>query len=43
MALFNSPEEIHEPVDPEEEKRLVRKIDVMILPYLAVCYAFFYM
>lgn len=24
------------------ERRLVRKIDFMILPYLAVCYAFFY-
>lgn len=42
MALFNSPDEVHEPVDPAEEKRIVRKIDFMILPYLAVCYAFFY-
>ncbi|KAI3317743.1 putative MFS allantoate transporter [Xylariaceae sp. AK1471] len=42
MALFDSPEQIHEPVDPDEERRLVRKIDLMILPYLAVCYAFFY-
>ncbi|KXT05015.1 hypothetical protein AC578_10337 [Pseudocercospora eumusae] len=42
MALFNSPSELHEPIDPEEEKKLVRKIDLMILPYLAVCYAFFY-
>lgn len=42
MALFHSPTEIHEPIDPVEEKRLVRKIDFMILPYLAVCYAFFY-
>ncbi|KAF4534204.1 MFS transporter [Lasiodiplodia theobromae] len=41
-ALFSEPGEIHEPYDPEEEKRLVRKIDYMILPYLAVCYAFFY-
>ncbi|KAL0257033.1 hypothetical protein SLS55_007843 [Diplodia seriata] len=41
-ALFREPGEIHEPRDPEEEKRLVRKIDYMILPYLAVCYAFFY-
>lgn len=40
MALFaDSP-----PVSytKEEEHRLVRKIDFMILPYLAVCYAFFY-
>ncbi|KAK5723959.1 hypothetical protein LTR17_013801 [Elasticomyces elasticus] len=42
MALFNSPDEIHEPIDPAEEARVVRKIDFMILPYLAVCYAFFY-
>ena len=42
MALFDSPDEVHEPIDPVEEKKLVRKIDSMILPYLAVCYAFFY-
>ncbi|KAF2772103.1 MFS allantoate transporter [Teratosphaeria nubilosa] len=42
MALFRDPSEVHEPIDPAEEKRLVRKIDLMILPYLAVCYAFFY-
>ncbi|OJD36355.1 mfs allantoate transporter [Diplodia corticola] len=41
-ALFREPGEIHEPHDPDEEKRLVRKIDYMILPYLSVCYAFFY-
>lgn len=42
MGLFTSPDEVHEPIDPEEEKKLVRKIDFMIIPYLAVCYAFFY-
>jgi hypothetical protein len=42
MALFDHPDQIHEPRDPIEERRLVRKIDFMILPYLAVCYAFFY-
>ncbi|OJJ48428.1 hypothetical protein ASPZODRAFT_1594647 [Penicilliopsis zonata CBS 506.65] len=42
MALFNDMDELHEAVDPEEEKRVLRKIDFMILPYLAVCYAFFY-
>lgn len=40
QGLFAS--HIHEPIDPAEEKKLVRKIDLMILPYLAVCYAFFY-
>ncbi|KAI1859669.1 uncharacterized protein JN550_011864 [Neoarthrinium moseri] len=42
MTLFDHPDQIHEPRDPEEEKKLVLKIDFMILPYLAVCYAFFY-
>lgn len=42
MGLFRSPTEVHEPIDAAEEARVVRKIDLMILPYLAVCYAFFY-
>lgn len=42
MALFDHPDQIHEVRDPAKEKALVRKIDFMILPYLAVCYAFFY-
>ncbi|SMR54054.1 unnamed protein product [Zymoseptoria tritici ST99CH_3D1] len=42
QTLFNSPDEIDEPIDPEEERKVVRKIDYMILPYLAVCYVFFY-
>jgi hypothetical protein len=35
-------DEIQEPIDPVEEKRLVRKIDWIILPSLSVCYIFFY-
>ena len=42
MALFDRPDALEEPVDPAEEKKLIRRIDFMILPYLAVCYAFFY-
>lgn len=42
MALFSNPEEMDESFDVAEERRLVRKIDWMILPYLSVCYAFFY-
>ncbi|KAI0121182.1 putative MFS allantoate transporter [Xylariales sp. AK1849] len=42
MALFDHPDQLNEPLDPGEERRLVRKIDFLILPYLAVCYAFFY-
>ncbi len=29
MALFKSPDDIHEPIDPAEEARVVRKIDLM--------------
>lgn len=36
MALFETPDQIGEPVDPKEMRRLERKIDFMILPYLAV-------
>lgn len=42
MALFDDPDELHEEVDPAEARKLLWKIDFMILPYLAVCYAFFY-
>jgi hypothetical protein len=42
LALFDDVEALDGPIDPKEEKRLVRKIDWLILPYLAVCYCFFY-
>ena len=42
LKLFGDPDELHEPIDPAEERKLVRKVDFMILPYLAVCYVFFY-
>ncbi|KAI9729860.1 MAG: hypothetical protein M1834_006609 [Cirrosporium novae-zelandiae] len=42
MALFDNPDELEEAIDPKELRRLERKIDFMILPYIAVCYAFFY-
>jgi MFS family permease len=29
-------------VSPEEMKKLVRKIDLVVLPFIAVCYVFFY-
>ena len=32
LALFSSPADVREPIDPVEEKKLVRKIDFMILP-----------
>lgn len=37
MAFFNSPDEVHEPIDPADERKLKRKIDWMILPYLGEC------
>ena len=42
LNLFSSTADVHEAIDPLEEAKVVRKIDLMILPYLAVCYAFFY-
>ncbi|KAL1979619.1 hypothetical protein VTN96DRAFT_5441 [Rasamsonia emersonii] len=42
MALFNDVEDLREAIDPAEERKLLWRIDLMILPYLAVCYAFFY-
>ncbi|KAJ5856668.1 uncharacterized protein N7529_010612 [Penicillium soppii] len=43
LALFDNLDEIHEGFEPGEEKRIVRKIDLMILPFLSVCYAFYYL
>lgn len=40
QALFNDAST--EPYTEAEERRLVRKVDLRILPCLAVCYAFFY-
>lgn len=34
---------IHGEVDPKEERKLVRKIDVLVLSNLAICYTFFYL
>lgn len=42
MALFDDPDELHEDIDPIEARKVLWKIDFMVLPYLAVCYAFFY-
>lgn len=42
LALFQDTEQLHEAIDPIEEKKLIRKIDKVILPCLAVCYAFYY-
>lgn len=32
LALFRDEQELHELIDPEKEGKLVRKIDLMILP-----------
>ncbi|KAF4826800.1 putative transporter [Colletotrichum tropicale] len=42
LALFDNVGEIHDPIDPKEDRKLVRNVDWMILPYISVCYAFFY-
>jgi hypothetical protein len=42
LALFSNPDNLHETVSPADERALQWKINLIILPYLAVCYAFFY-
>lgn len=42
LGLFDNPDQVHEAIDPQTEKSLMRRVDWMILPYIAVCYAFFY-
>lgn len=42
LALFAQGNAQYEAIDPAENKKLVRKIDMMILPLLSVCYAFYY-
>lgn len=42
LKLFNAAEDMNEPIDPEEERKLIRKVDFLILPLIAVNYAFFY-
>lgn len=42
LALFDNIEQLNEVLDPAEEKRLIRKVDMLILPCLIVCYTFYY-
>ena len=42
LKLFANAEDLHEAIDPQEEAKLIRKIDLIILPLIAVNYAFFY-
>ncbi|ESZ94064.1 hypothetical protein SBOR_5540 [Sclerotinia borealis F-4128] len=42
LALFRDSEQLHQAVDPVEERKLIKKIDMVILPCLAICYTFYY-
>src|ERR1700761_9254115 len=42
LKLFANADDLHIPIDPAEEKKLIRKVDFLILPLIAVNYAFFY-
>ncbi|KAK6608092.1 hypothetical protein H4I96_04327 [Botrytis cinerea] len=42
LALFQDTEQLHQAIDPVEERKLIKKIDMIILPCLAVCYMFYY-
>ena len=39
LALFSNVNDVHEDIDPAEEKKLVRKIDLMILPVRATVFS----
>jgi hypothetical protein len=43
LALFANATDLHIPIEPAEEMKLIRKVDFLILPLIAVNYAFFYM
>ncbi|OJD33102.1 mfs allantoate transporter [Diplodia corticola] len=43
LTLFSDQDDVHQHCDAAEEGKLIRKIDWMILPYLSVCYVFFYL
>ncbi|KAB8288506.1 hypothetical protein EYC80_010171 [Monilinia laxa] len=42
LALFQDTEQLHNVINPVEEKKLIKKIDMIILPCLAICYVFYY-
>ncbi|KIW23309.1 uncharacterized protein PV07_11518 [Cladophialophora immunda] len=42
LKLFTNADDLHVPIDEAEEKKLIRKVDFLILPLIAVNYAFFY-
>lgn len=42
LKLFQNPDEMNEPIDPVDEKKLISKVDWLILPLIAGNYAFFY-
>jgi hypothetical protein len=42
MALFDSTDDLQEGFDPQEIRQLRRKIDMLIMPCLLICFSFFY-
>lgn len=42
LALFQDTEQLHNIIDSVEESKLIKKIDMIILPCLAICYVFYY-
>lgn len=42
LKLFEDVDELFESYTPEEERKVMRKVDLLILPYLTVCYIFFF-
>lgn len=42
LELINDVDDLLEPFTAEEERKVMRKVDWLILPYLALCYVFFF-
>lgn len=42
LGLVHNVDELFEPFTADEERKVMRKVDLLILPYLAVCYVFFF-
>lgn len=42
LELINDVDDLLEPFTAEEERKVIRKVDRLILPYLALCYVFFF-
>lgn len=41
LEIFDNLDEIGEAIDPAQERKLIRKVDLILVPFFAVSYIFF--